>query len=123
MGKEVKGKPTTYQEQYENAVKSGDVEVITSSILRFEKPGQAIVGLLQSAEDFEEGQFGAQVKRYTMVTDEDIVTFILGSSYDKDIERAQAIGKICRIEYIGKKTLPDGRQKNFFRIEVVGRAS
>ncbi|MBA7579844.1 hypothetical protein ES708_21722 [subsurface metagenome] len=69
-------------------------------------------------EPFSEGQFDTEVNSYIIETEGGIVTTVLGSATDKQLSKIDPVGSNIFIEYLGKKTLKDGRSVNLFNVDV-----
>lgn len=113
----VKGK--SYMEQYQEAKIKGKLKRRTYRIHTWSEDTAHLTGEVLSVKEFKGGTFDAVVNAYTIATDEGVVSCVLGSATDSQLEGTDLIGQLVHIEYCGKKELVDGRQVNLFNVDVL----
>ena len=77
---------------------------------------KVLEGVFDGTEPYEGGEFGT-CNRYFLTNEEGRFSFIGGSAFDKQFERAGITeGDRIRIEYLGKRNIGGGRRVNVFRL-------
>ena len=111
--------PANYQEAYEKAHKEGRLTRKTSRIHTWTGESSVLIGKVKAVKPFTGGKFDAEVNAYLLETDEGLISTILGSYTDSQLADMEVVGKTIRIEYEGKKELPDERKVNLFNVDVL----
>lgn len=109
----------SYLEKYQSAVDRGTLEPLTTDIKSWKEPGEQIVGVINAVKPFEGGKFENTCNQYILDTDSGLVSTVLGSSVDKQLEGKILINKCVVITYNGKVELDGGKQCNKFDIKVI----
>ena len=107
-----------YKDDYEKAKEKDKVQTLTRQIHTWDEEGQVLIGKCIGIEPFTEGQFDTEVNSYTIETDDGIMTTVLGSATDKQLNKIDPKGRMLAILYRGKKPLADGRSVNLFKVDV-----
>ena len=107
-----------YREEYEKAKEKSKVEIITRQIVSWEEEGQLLIGQFIRTEPFTEGEFDTEVLSYIIDTDDGIITTVLGSATDKQLEKVDLRNRNICIEYQGKKELGESKRCNLFKVTV-----
>ncbi len=89
---------------------------LTTSIVRFEVPGQTLLGRIVRVKEFEHSMNDKPCKQYLIDTGTGQKSFVLGARFDKEFEGTELVGKILAIQYNGKVELDNGRRVNIFNI-------
>ena len=89
---------------------------LTTEIVRFEVPGQTLLGKIVEIKDFEHASNDRPCKQYLIDTTTGRKSFVLGSRLDNEISGVELVGKILAIQYNGKVDLDNGRRLNLFNI-------
>ena len=105
---------------YEQAQKSNAVKELTSSYVKWEKPGQTVLGVMIGKSEVDSSLGGGKYNQYLFETDDGMVKFALGRAGDGEIGLRMQEGFIYRIEYLGKEEISGGRRVNQFRCEEIG---
>lgn len=113
----VKGK--SYMEQYKEALIKGKLKRHTYRIHTWSEDTAHLTGKVLAIKEFKGGTFDAVVNAYTIAADDGVVSCVLGSATDGQLEGIDLIGQLVHIEYCGKKELVDGRQVNLFNVDVL----
>ncbi len=108
----------SYQDDFEKAVDSGLTTEITRGIQSWDEEGDTILGKVVEIGPFTEGSFDTEVNFYLIDTDDGLISTILGSATDRQMDKLDLMGKLIHIEYRGKKQLADGKQVNNFKVRV-----
>ena len=108
----------SYQEDYEKARESKATKEVTRNIQSWNDEGETIVGKVVEIAPFNEGTFDTEVNAYLIDTDDGLISTVLGSATDKQLDELDLMGKLIYIEYRGKKNLKDGKQVNNFKVQV-----
>jgi len=107
-----------YEEMFQKAVDAGKFSEATATIWKPEEEGERLIGVVKKIAPFTEGQFDTEVKMYLIETDNGLVSTVLGSATDKQLDKWDLNGKLIAITYHGKNTLADGRQVNNYQVQV-----
>lgn len=91
-------------------------EPVSIDIHTWETDGTRIIGELKDIQPFEGGEFEQKCNRYIFKTDKGLISTILGSSVDRQIQPEKYIGKVLCITYGGQINLKDGRRCNRFTV-------
>lgn len=106
--------------KYEDFLTSVDIsdagDPVSVDIHTWETDGTRIIGELKDITDFEGGEFEQKCKRYIFKTDKGLISTILGSSVDKQIQPDKYIGHVLCITFNGQINLKDGRRCNRFTV-------
>lgn len=113
----------TLEEQFRKAEEKGDIDELTTDIYSWSEEGEHLVGVVVSIGKFTGGKFETEVNQYIIKTDTGLVSTVLGSATDKQLEGIDLKGKLVYIEYRGKVHLEDGRSVNKFNVKVPKHAS
>jgi len=97
-------------------------EPVSIDIHTWETDGTRIIGELKDIQPFEGGEFEQKCNRYIFKTDKGLISTILGSSVDRQIQPEKYIGKVLCITYNGQISLKDGRRCNRFTVVDVTEA-
>lgn len=116
--REREDRPGKFEEMYNKAKDGGKVDQATFTIWKPEEEGERIIGNVVKVEPFEQGTFDTEVNQYLISTDRGLVSTVLGSATDKQLDKWELTGKLICITYHGKNQLSDGRQVNNYQVEV-----
>lgn len=114
----VPGKPD-YTAMYEKAKAEGKLHRSTFRIHTWKEDSAILIGRITDILPFKGGKFEAEVNSYLMDTADGLVSFIMGTYTDSQLEGIDLKGRIVRIEFAGKKDLEDGRSVNQFNVDVL----
>lgn len=89
---------------------------LTTEIVRFELPGQTLLGKIVGVKDFEHASNDKPCKQYLIDTTTGRKSFVLGARLDNEISGVELVGKILAVQYNGKVELENGRRVNLFNI-------
>ncbi|MDD5360444.1 MAG: hypothetical protein PHI02_09285 [Sulfurovaceae bacterium] len=93
------------------------VKSLTTEIVRFEVPGQFLLGKITKVTDFETNKYDTACKKYLMDTVAGTKSFILGERLDNELEGVELVGKTLLVQYNGKVELDNGKRVNLFNID------
>lgn len=110
----------TYAELYEAAQKSKNIRQLTAEYVKWEKPGDVILGRLVGVSAVQSSVGGGEYNQYLFETDEGLVKFALGRSGDGEIGAVMEKGKVYMINFLGQEELTGGRRVNKFNCIEVG---
>lgn len=108
----------SFEDEYRKAKDDGKTESVTQQIVSWEEEGQELFGVVVRTEAFTGGKFDSEARSYIMLTDQGMVTTVLGSATDKQLDRIDVKGAKLHITYRGKKDLEGSRQVNIFDVET-----
>jgi len=108
----------SFLEEFQKAEKAGKTEQLTREIYTWEEEGQELAGVLENVSVFEGGLYEQEVNQYQINTGEGVVSTILGSATDKQIEKLAKVGMKIYIQYRGKKEIAGSKHVNIFTVKV-----
>jgi hypothetical protein len=109
-----------YRKLYSEAKQAKAVRQITPQFVRWEKPGQQIIGAYVSYNQVKSRLADSTYNQYLFDTDDGLVKFSLGHVADGDVSSLFSKGTVYAITYLGKDKIPGGRSVNRFNIEEIG---
>ena len=112
----------SYQELYNTSKKAKTVKQLTPVYVKWDKPGQQIIGAFISYNPVQSRLGGTEYNQYIFETDEGLVKLALGRSADSEFTPQLVRGVVYAITYQGKEKISGGRQVNRFALEEIGVA-
>lgn len=107
-----------YEKEWDAAEEKGKTVQLTTEIHTWDEEGQIIIGIVKEVSQFTGGIFDTEVNQYLIDTRHGLVSTVLGSATDKQLEETNLTGRKIKIVYRGKKEMKDGKQVNIFDIKV-----
>lgn len=111
-----------YEAAYKAAQEKDTVARLDLKMVQWGDPGSVLIGEFVSQEDMTSEKFEGTVQRYVFKTDAGLMSCLLGSATDKQIEGRMQPGDLMRIEFEGQKDIGSGKTVNLFKIEKFGHA-
>ena len=71
---------------------------------------------------FDKGQYDTTCNQYILETDDGLVSTIMGSGTDKQLEGVKLKGSVVLIMFKGKLELPNGKMCNKFKVQIIESA-
>ena len=78
-----------------------------------------VIGRVVGVGKFVGGKFEAEVNCYRIATDEGMISCILGTHTDTQLEGIPILDHVVCIQFQGQKSLDDGRKVNVFDVDVL----
>jgi len=110
----------SYRELYAAAKKTKALKQLTPTYVRWESPGQAIIGAYINQNAVQSRLGGTEYKQYIFETDAGLVKFALGRAADSEFAEMFGKGIVYAITFEGKDKISGGRQVNRFNVEEIG---
>jgi hypothetical protein len=107
---------TNYKQLYETAKKKGTLKQRTPEFIKFEEPGQTVIGEFVSANTVKSSLNDGNYNQYIFQTDDGLVKFSLGAASDAELEAVLIQGCIYGIEFLGNEKISGGRSVNKFNV-------
>jgi len=111
-----------YEAMFAKADEAKETEPLNLEIIKWESPGQRVIGKFLKAEVLPESKFDTQVNRWIIETDSGLVSCIPGSMADKESLPKLAEGDLVCITYNGTKDIGGGKTVNLVDIRRFGKA-
>lgn len=108
----------SYEEQWAKAEADGATKPISREIFRFENEGDVLLGKVIEIKPFTDGEFDTEVSQYILDTDDGVMSCILGSATDKQIQGKVSVDDVVRFAFKGKTETAKGNQVNVFDVKV-----
>lgn len=108
-----------YGAMYAAAKKSGKLTRPTYRIHTWAEDSAVVIGCVIGVGKFVGGKFEAEVNCYRIATDEGMISCILGTYTDTQLEGIEIIDHVVCIQFQGQKSLDDGRKVNVFDVDVL----
>jgi len=111
-----------YKAMYEAAKKTGKLVRPTYRIHTWTEDSAMVIGRVVGVGKFIGGKFEAEVNCYRIATDEGMISCILGTYTDTQLEGVKILDQVVCIQFQGQKSLDDGRKVNVFDVDVLAAA-
>jgi len=108
-----------YGAMYAAAKKSGKLTRPTYRIHTWSEDSATVIGCVIGVGKFVGGKFEAEVNCYRIATSEGMISCILGTYTDTQLEGIPLIDRVVCIQFQGQKSLDDGRKVNVFDVDVL----
>lgn len=114
----------TYEQAFKAARSKGETQQVSYDITKWEREGEVLIGKLLKVEKKSSkelgGKYDGEVNVYLFDTDEGLVSCVCGTTVDRIMGDGQDfIGRVCAIEFQGKRQLEGGREFNRFRVDII----
>ena len=109
----------SYQEKYQKAKKEGNYSSLSIAIHKWNREGDTIVGKIVGIGEFDKSRFANNCNKYVMDTDDGLISFVLGSNVDNQLEGKDLLDKVICVTFHGQTLLDDGRKCNSFSVELL----
>lgn len=106
-----------YAQELQNYRQKPAVKNLVTEIIRFQIPGQFILGKIIEVKPFQTGKMDKECNQYTMDTVTGTKRFLLGNRLDNELEGIDLVGRILCVQFNGKVDLDGGRTLNLFNID------
>lgn len=108
-----------YKELYKAAKKEGRTKDLTPTFIKFEKPGDTIIGKYKGASPVRSALSEGEYNQYIFETDEGLVKFHVGSATDKEIAAQLNAGNVYCVTFEESIKISGGRTVNKFKVEYI----
>jgi len=105
-----------FKKLYEEAKKKGTLKQRTPEFIKFETPGQMVIGEFVSANTVKSSLNDGNYNQYIFQTDNGLVKFSLGAASDAELEAVLIQGCLYAIEFLGNEKISGGRSVNKFNV-------
>lgn len=112
-----------YNDLKDKCVREKKLTRLSSDIVTWEKEGQELVGKLLSIEDFEEGDYDQNCKKYLFDVGDRNVSTVFGSVGDKTMNDDKLIGEWIWIVFLGKHKGKKKKPFNKFTFDKLDKES
>lgn len=113
----------TYKEQFADAEKAKHIRSLSPVWVKFEKPGDVVLGVLLGTSEVTSGLGSGTYLQYLMQTDEGLIKFSLGAATDRELSAVLKNGMLVRITYVEQVKIKGGRRVNRFTAEIAEAAA
>jgi hypothetical protein len=107
------------EEQIIDEVEAGGGEDLMTKIHKWDKPGDTIIGVLESHTEFESSKYDQKCNRYTLQTNAGRISVVLGAVVDRSLDVERMIGHTLYIKYMGQELTGTGKKMNVFVVKDV----
>jgi len=107
---------TTYQKQFEDMQKNNALTPLVSSLKTEFAEGEVITGILVDIKLVEFEKTKSTVNSYVVDTDDNRISFIMGSATDAQLEGTIVINEPYAFMFIEKKEISDSRTVNVWQV-------
>ena len=109
-----------YKKAYEKAKKESRVKQRTAKYIKWDKPGDEIIGRFISVNPVPSQRGEGHYNQYLFETNEGMVKFALGSATDREAEEIFIKDSVFAVKFLGKEDIAGGQRVNKFDIwEIV----
>jgi len=109
----------SYKEIYKQAVKEKKVTDLTPTFVKFEKPGDSVIGRFKGAASVKSGLSEGEYNHYIFDTDDGLIKFHIGSATDKEIAAQLEVGNIYCVTFLEMIKISGKRSVNKFKVEYI----